>query len=150
MMMILKNIFRRQFAAESGSEANKLDDDRQHLTGQAQAASDNHGPPLSGSSLSKRSATMGTQKTPDVTMYTTRHCPYCVRARILLEGKGIDFKDIAVDGNPTLRQEMVGKSMNHTVPQIWIGDEHIGGCDELYQLERQGELDALLSEISYE
>jgi glutaredoxin 3 len=145
MMMILKNLFGRQFSAESDSEVNNLDDDLQHLTGQAQVSSDNHG-----SSLSKRSATMGTQKTPDVTMYTTRYCPYCVRARILLEGKGIEFKDIAVDGNPTLRQEMVGKSMSHTVPQIWIGDEHIGGCDELYQLERQGELDSLLSEISYE
>jgi glutaredoxin 3 len=150
MMMILKNIFRRQFAAESNSEANELDDDLQHLTGQAQVASDSHGSSLSGSSLSKRNATMDKQKMPDVTMYTTRYCPYCVRARILLEGKGIDFKDIAVDGNPTLRQEMVGKSMNHTVPQIWIGDEHIGGCDELYQLERQGELDSLLTEISYE
>ena len=93
---------------------------------------------------------MGSQKTPVVTLYTTRFCPYCVRARMLLEGKGIAFKDIAVDGNPTLRQEMLEKSMSHTVPQIWIGDEHIGGCDELYQLERQGELDALLSEISYE
>jgi glutaredoxin 3 len=145
MMMILKNIFRRHFAAESDSEVNKLEDDLQHHTGQVQAASDTHG-----DSLSDRSTTTDTQKTPDVTLYTTRFCPYCVRARMLLEGKGIDFKDIAVDGNPTLRQEMVGKSMNHTVPQIWIGDEHIGGCDELYHLERQGELDALLSEISYE
>ena len=93
---------------------------------------------------------MGTQKTPEITMYTTRYCPYCVRARILLEGKGVVFEDIAIDGNPALRQEMVEKSMAYSVPQIWIGDQHIGGCDELYQLERQGELDALLSELNYE
>jgi glutaredoxin 3 len=101
-------------------------------------------------SLSINGVTTGAQKTPEITMYTTRYCPYCVRARMLLETKGVAFQDIAVDGNPVLRQEMVEKSKLYTVPQIWIGDQHIGGCDELYQLEHQGELDALLSELSYE
>lgn len=143
--MILKNFFRRRFAVESDTEVNTLDDDLRPLTGQAPAVSDTHA-----SSLSISGVTTGTPKTPEITMYTTRYCPYCVRARILLEGKGVAFEDIAVDGNPALRQEMVEKSMCYTVPQIWIGDQHIGGCDELYQLERQGELDALLSELSYE
>ena len=143
--MILKNIFRRQFTLESDIEVNKLDDDLQPLTGQARAVSDTQT-----SSLRISGVTTGTQKRPEITMYTTRYCPYCVRARNLLEGKGVAFEDIAVDGNPVLRQEMVDKTMCYTVPQIWIGDQHIGGCDELYQLERQGELDALLSELSYE
>ncbi len=130
---------------ESDTEVNKLDDDLRPLTEQARAVSDTYA-----SSLSGNGVTTGSQKRPEITMYTTRYCPYCVRARILLEGKGVAFEDIAVDGNSALRQEMVEKSMCYTVPQIWIGDQHIGGCDELYQLERQGELDALLSELSNE
>ena len=88
-------------------------------------------------------------KTPlaPITMYTTRFCPYCMRARALFESKGVEYTDIPVDGNPALRQEMMEKAGRHTVPQIWIGEEHIGGCDELYQLERHGELDSrILSE----
>lgn len=73
-----------------------------------------------------------------VTIYTTYTCPYCQMAKRLLEAKGADYKDIPVDGNPVLRQEMVRRSGRRTVPQIWIGEEHIGGCDELYALERQG------------
>ena len=122
-----------------------MDDDLRPLTGQALAVPDS---PASSSRTG--GVATGTQKAPEVTMYTTRYCPYCVRARMLLQGKGVDFEDIAVDGNHALRQEMVEKSMCYTVPQIWIGDQHIGGCDELYQLERQGDLDALLSELSYE
>jgi glutaredoxin 3 len=147
--VLLKNFFRDQFAVESDTEVNKLDDDLQPLTGQARAASDTDVSSLGMSGVTT-GMTTATRKSPEITMYTTRHCPYCVRARILLEGKGVAFEDIAVDGNPALRQEMVGKSMCYTVPQIWIGDQHIGGCDDLYQLERQGELDALLSELSNE
>ena len=143
--MILKNFFRDHFAVESGTEVNQLDDDLQHLTEQARAVSDTQSSSSSGTGV-----TTDSQKRPEITMYTTRYCPYCVRARILLEGKGVAFEDIAVDGNSALRQEMVEKSMCYTVPQIWIGDQHIGGCDELYQLECQGELDALLSELSNE
>lgn len=79
-----------------------------------------------------------------VTLYTTRYCPYCIRAKHLLEQKQVAYQEIAVDGNPERRAEMERRSGRHTVPQIWIGDRHIGGCDELWALERQGELDRLL------
>jgi glutaredoxin 3 len=78
-------------------------------------------------------------------LYTTQFCPYCVRARRLLDSKGVAYKDIAVDGDPQLRREMAALSGRNTVPQIWIGDEHIGGCDDLFLLERRGRLDELLA-----
>ena len=84
------------------------------------------------------------QTTKPVTLYTTRFCPYCVRAKMLLESKKVDYTDIAVDGDMEKRREMMDRSGRHTVPQIRIGDDHVGGCDELYMLERQGKLDALL------
>lgn len=79
-----------------------------------------------------------------IVMYSTRFCPYCIRARMLLESKGVDFQDIGVDARPELRREMMTRSGRHTVPQIWIGEEHVGGFTELAQLERQGRLDELL------
>lgn len=83
--------------------------------------------------------------TAPVTLYTTRFCPYCIRARRLLDRKGADYTDIAVDAEPARRQEMMERSGQRTVPQIWIGERHIGGCDELHHLERDGRLDALLA-----
>lgn len=80
-----------------------------------------------------------------VTIYTTRFCPYCIRAKHLLGKKQVRYKEIPVDGKPELRQEMTDKANRHTVPQIWIGSRHIGGCDELYALERTGQLDELLN-----
>ena len=80
-----------------------------------------------------------------VVMYTTRFCPYCTRAKSLLNNKGIEFEEIGVDFNRALRKEMIDKSSRTSVPQIWIGAEHIGGCDELFMLERQGQLDVLLN-----
>lgn len=80
-----------------------------------------------------------------VTMYSTRFCPYCVRARQLLDAKGVDYTDIAVDEQPQLRREMMERSGRRTVPQIWIGDEHVGGFDDLWSLERQGRLDDMLA-----
>lgn len=80
----------------------------------------------------------------DVVLYTTPWCPYCLRAKHLLKSKGVTFTDIDVSGNPALRQDMEQRSGRHTVPQIWIGSTHVGGCDDLYALERQGKLDALL------
>ena len=68
-----------------------------------------------------------------------------MRARSLLDGKKVDYEDIAVDGLPALRREMIELSGQHTVPQIWIGERHVGGFDDLYLLERQGQLDKLLS-----
>lgn len=79
-----------------------------------------------------------------VVMYSTRFCPFCMRARALLQHKNVRYRDIAVDGKPDLRRVMAEKSGRHTVPQIWIGETHIGGCDELMQLERDGQLDRLL------
>ena len=84
----------------------------------------------------------------DVKMYTTRFCPYCMRARMLLESKGVAFTDIAVDADPELRREMMQLSGRHTVPQIWIGDQHVGGFDDMAALDRQGKLDELLNQAS--
>jgi glutaredoxin 3 len=67
-----------------------------------------------------------------------------VRAKQLIEHKGLAFKERLIDGDPITRQEMMQLSGRHTVPQIWIGDTHIGGCDELFALERAGELDSLV------
>lgn len=80
-----------------------------------------------------------------IVIYSTRFCPYCMRARSLLTRKGWDFKEIAVDGNSALRSEMIEKSGHYTVPQIWIGDKHIGGCDELHHLEATGQLESLVN-----
>ena len=80
-----------------------------------------------------------------VTIYSSDYCPFCVRAKQLLSAKNIGFNEIRVDGERELRQEMMEKSGRHTVPQIWIGEQHIGGCDDLYALEREQKLDALLA-----
>ena len=77
-------------------------------------------------------------------MYSTGWCPYCDRARALLTKKGLAFKEIDVDENAKLREEMVARSGRRTVPQIFIGGKHIGGCDELFALEGNGELDSLI------
>lgn len=82
-----------------------------------------------------------------VTMYTTRFCPYCIGARSLLDGKGVPYRDIAVDHEPALRREMMARSGRRTVPQIWVGEQHIGGYDELRSLDRQGRLDELLEGV---
>lgn len=79
-----------------------------------------------------------------VVMYTTLYCPYCVRAKALLNKKNIEFTEIRVDMHPELRQEMIAKSGRFTVPQIFINDQSVGGCDDLYALEAQGKLDQLL------
>lgn len=81
-----------------------------------------------------------------VVMYSTAVCPYCVRAERLLVSKGVaEIEKVRVDLDPVRRQEMIDKTGRRTVPQIWIGDTHVGGCDELYALERAGRLDPLLA-----
>lgn len=82
-----------------------------------------------------------------VVMYATATCPYCVRAEQLLNRKGVaDIEKIRVDLAPERREEMLAKSNGkRTVPQIFIGETHVGGCDDLHELERQGKLDALLA-----
>ncbi|WP_454785450.1 glutaredoxin 3 [Legionella sp. WA2024007413] len=80
----------------------------------------------------------------EIIMYSTGYCPYCVKARELLNHKGTSFTDLRIDLQPELRQEMIAKSGRHTVPQIFINGQHVGGCDDLYALDAQGTLDQLL------
>ena len=81
---------------------------------------------------------------PSVVMYSTGWCPYCTRARELLKSKGVDFEEIDVDARPEARAEMSARSGRRTVPQIFIGTTHVGGCDDLHELEAAGRLDTLL------
>ena len=84
---------------------------------------------------------------PAVTVYLSDWCPYCQRARGLLAQKNVDFSEINVEDNPKLRQEMIARSNRRTVPQIFIGDKHVGGCDDLFELDRSGELDRLIQGV---
>lgn len=82
---------------------------------------------------------------PKVTLYVTSICPYCVRAKQLLTKKGVPYTTVDVSENHQLRQDMTEKSGGRfTVPQIFVNDKYIGGCDDLYALDRNGELDRLL------
>lgn len=80
-----------------------------------------------------------------VVIYSSDWCPFCVRAKQLLESKGVAFEEIRVDSQPGARAEMTKKAGRTSVPQIWINEQHVGGCDELYALERAGCLDAMLA-----
>lgn len=80
----------------------------------------------------------------EVIVYSSDWCPYCIRAKQLLESKGVAFEEIRVDGKPDIRAEMSKKAGRTSVPQIWIGAAHVGGCDDLFALERAGKLNALL------
>jgi glutaredoxin 3 len=81
-----------------------------------------------------------------VELYTTPFCPYCVSAKELLRRKGVEFTEINVAGAPRLRAEMMTRASGRTtVPQIFIGPIHVGGCDELYELDEAGKLDPLLA-----
>jgi glutaredoxin 3 len=81
---------------------------------------------------------------PKVVMYAAGWCPYCMRARSLLESKGIDIEEIDVEAVPGGRTQMRARSGRGTVPQIFIGDHHVGGYEELEALDAEGRLDALL------
>ena len=81
-----------------------------------------------------------------ITIYTKSWCPYCSAAKELLSKKKASFEEIEISGRTEKRQEMLSRSGgSSTVPQIFIGDRHVGGCDDLYALDRRGELDALLA-----
>ena len=81
-----------------------------------------------------------------VTIYTTPICPYCSMAKRLLQSKSVAYTEIDVSRDPALREAMTQKSGGrHTVPQIWIGERHVGGCDDLVALDQGGQLDALLT-----
>jgi glutaredoxin 3 len=82
-----------------------------------------------------------------VTIYTTRTCGYCRMAKALLARKGAAFEEIDVTFDRERRSEMTARAGGRTtVPQIWIGEQHVGGCDDLYELERAGSLDAMLAD----
>jgi len=79
-----------------------------------------------------------------VTVYVSGWCPYCQRATGLLAQKNVEFSEINIEDDEKLREEMYARSNRRTVPQIFIGDKHVGGCDDLFDLERSGELDRLI------
>lgn len=82
---------------------------------------------------------------PNIDIYTKDYCPFCQRALALLKAKDVAFNQIKIDEKPKMRAPMIERANGHsTVPQIFIGKTHVGGCDDLMMLERDGELDALL------
>lgn len=85
---------------------------------------------------------------PKITIYTTSICPYCHRAKELLRAKGVTYDEIDIGRDPTLRRRMTELAGGRTtVPQIWIGDTHVGGCDDLHALDRAGRLDPMLATV---
>lgn len=84
----------------------------------------------------------------EIVVYTTPICPYCVMAKQLLKRKGVPYREIDVSRDDALRREVMQRSGLRTVPQIWIGEYHVGGYDQLNALERAGRLDALLADVA--
>jgi glutaredoxin 3 len=85
----------------------------------------------------------------DIVIYTTRFCPYCVSAKELLDRKQLVYEEIAVDGDPEGRAKMTARAGGRTsVPQIFFGETHIGGCDDLYALDYEGKLDRILADLA--
>ncbi len=83
----------------------------------------------------------------NVEIYTWQTCPYCIRAKLLLWWKGVNFTEYKIDGDDSARNKMAERSNGRrSVPQVFINNQHIGGCDDLYQLNSQGRLDLLLAE----
>ena len=84
---------------------------------------------------------------PPIVIYTKSWCPYCDAAKALLKAKGAPFEEISVDGDRVAQMAMAAKAGGRsTVPQIFIGDSHVGGCDDLYDLEASGELEGMLAD----
>jgi len=83
---------------------------------------------------------------PNVVLYTTAVCPYCLRAKQLLKRKGVDYQEIAIEGNREEMRRMIERSHRKTVPQIFIDDYHVGGYDDLSALDASGKLDRLLNQ----
>lgn len=81
---------------------------------------------------------------PKVKMYTTAICPYCIRAKSLLDRKGIQYEEMRIEGNRELMKEMIKRSNRRTVPQIFIDDFHVGGYDDMAEMDAFGKLDPLL------
>lgn len=85
-----------------------------------------------------------------ILVYSTRVCPFCVMAKRLLKSKGVAYEDVAVDADDARRMEMMQRSGRRTVPQIFIGEQHVGGFEDLSALDRKGELDPLLADAPRE
>ncbi len=84
----------------------------------------------------------------NVEIYTWQTCPFCIRAKLLLWWKGVNFTEYKIDGDEAARNAMAERANNkRTVPQIFVNQQHIGGCDELYSLDSKGELDPLLAQL---
>lgn len=81
----------------------------------------------------------------DITIYSSNYCPFCIRAKQLLGSKGLSYNEIIVDGKPKVRADMARLAGRTSVPQIWIDDTHVGGCDDLIALDRSGKLDKMLA-----
>lgn len=81
---------------------------------------------------------------PKIEIYTWSRCPFCIRAKALLDRKGVDYTEYCIDGDEAARDEMAERAGRRSLPQIFINDRHIGGCDDIHALERQGQLDSLL------
>lgn len=91
------------------------------------------------------------QPLKQITVYSKSWCPYCVRAKALLDSKGVNYTEVDLEREPERVSEMVERSGGRrTVPQIFVGDQHLGGCDDLYALDRAGTLDSLLASASEE
>lgn len=84
-------------------------------------------------------------QTNEVIIYLSQWCPFCVRAKMLLDNKGVSYQEIDIDQQPQQRALMMERSQRRTVPQIFIGDHHVGGCDDLFAAEQQGQLDSMLA-----
>lgn len=85
---------------------------------------------------------------PKVEIYTWRSCPFCIRAKQLLKSKGVDFIEYSIDGDEAARSQMQKRANGRrSVPQIFINDQHIGGCDDLYELDDRGTLDSMLASV---
>lgn len=83
----------------------------------------------------------------EIIIYSSNYCPFCIRAKQLLDSKGLSYREIGVDGQPGVRAEMTRLAGGRTsVPQIWINGTHVGGCDDLMTLVRSGKLDTLLAD----
>lgn len=83
---------------------------------------------------------------PKVEIYTWRSCPFCIRAKQLLKSKGVDFVEYSIDGDEAARSQMAKRANGRrSVPQIFINNQHVGGCDDLYELDDEGKLDSLLA-----
>ncbi len=81
---------------------------------------------------------------PKIEIYTWSRCPFCIRAKALLDKKGVEYTEYCIDGDEAARSEMAERAGRRSLPQIFIDDQHVGGCDDIHALERQGRLGSLL------